>query len=69
MISSFDVRHFKYLPFSHIVVNISPAGTVLFNALLRNDSRTSTRKFGFLERSRTFSMQRVDRPSSLSNSK
>lgn len=69
MTSSFCVLHFKYLPLSYIVVSISPAWMVLLKWLHRNVSRTSTRRFGLRERSKTDSMQRVDRPSSLSSSK
>lgn len=67
--SSFCVLHFRYLPLSYIVVKISPAWMVLLKWLHRNVSRTSTRRFGLRERSKTDSMQRVDRPSSLSSSK
>lgn len=69
MTSSFCVLHFRYLPLSYIVVKMSPAWIVLLKWLQRNVSRTSTRRFGLRERSKTDSMQRVDRPSSLSSSK
>lgn len=69
MISSFNVLHIRNLPFSCITVNTSPTAIVLFRWLQRSVSRTITRRFGFRERSRTDSMQRVDLPSSLSSSK